>query len=1192
MPNDISFVLRFRNRLGAALLLAICIIPSPAAPSPAPAQNDWFDRMAVPMASGSDFVSVRDASLKALGLYSKDELLLGPWYVTAPWPRDGAPVVPLQSVDVTTQIQTAAGRLVWQPVKDWTVTTQPLDLAPYSPVAENVSAYLYRSISAPGPVSVELRVSADDDYTVWLNGREVMSRTEDGLGAAYAKHRCRLVLRRGENELVIRVGQNTGPWRLFFDLEPQIDPRIHARVLYEALRLFPHSAEAHEARLELAALFLQLADRDRALEQAATLLDQPTVAPEVRARAETFIHQFLHLSLSTSQPWNLFTPDELSSGTIPIALSLTNHTTGPLSGEIALTLLDVASRPVLRLSPIAYTLGPNERLSRTIAFQPPSFGAYSIAAETHLGKTPIRRELTAGLIPPPRPGMRPHSFFAATTSGEEHIAAIAKTGVKVVRDFFCNYQWVLKNIPVSSTAPLELDFARLDKAIADRKAAGLSVLPIVGDARPLESALAKKLKASGPPDNLARFTSVTVQIVQRYPEISYWDFWGEPEIYGPTWAGTAANFRYSLKTWAQEAKRVRPNIKVLAGGRPSFFMDIILTDPNVAKVLDGLTNAIPFDLRAPAWRSGAVVRAMDFATSIARSQGMALSFVTGGGSARSLGQTGMTPDKHTDAAKIVKFHVLAALAGCFQCAVTQNQGWGPDFPVGNVAHAVLCDLLEDRPIVADIWPEHPLIWGAVFAHPRWITDAVRELPRAREISTRWNAPIPPDRANDSLKVAVVWSETGPAPDRLDSSGTLAIQPADDLRCLDMFGRSIGQKAGNMLTVPFTAEPVYLLSETLSVADLRARIASARIAGLTPANAYLFPLQSPLGASPTTLTARIQNQLNRPLKATVALEGPAEWTLTPATQSVELAPAALGEVAFKVTATSSTAFNQYLVRVRIESDAGRFDRRQVVGVACIRPLTVKVDGRLDEWTTATFTRVDSEMQRDLDNYLQWLSDIRQPFRGLPPGVAYVGTKLAVAYDAANLYIGAVVREPGLGNATAPQPASYGQNPLTNGDCWEFAFGFGERATDDLRKPDAPWFWKGMFRDTDYVLLLSRDRADNPFLLTLQVPGLTWRTDFQTERVNTWPVAGGQARFVRDEAQRTTTWEIAIPRRYLNRFDPARPWVRFGYVYFNDEKLPPLEWARACGVFDYWTNLGSFLPAWNALLACQTRWGIGK
>ncbi len=1182
--------LHFQICLTVAAFLAVCQVAAAAGPTPAP--KDWFDRMAVPMASGADFVSVRDASLKALGLYPKDELLLGPWYVTAPWPREGAPVVPLQSVDVTTQIQTAAGLLAWQPVKDWTATTQPLDLTLYSPVTENVSAYLYRSISVPGPASVELRVSADDDFTVWLNGREIAARTEDGPDAAYARHCCRILLRRGENELVIRVGQNTGAWRLFADLEPQIDPRIHARVLYEALRLFPHSAEAHEGGLELVALFLQLADRDRALEQAASLLDDPAVAPDTRARAEAFIQQFLHLSLSTSRPWNLFTPADLSSGTIPIALSLSNHTTAALSGQIVLAVHDVAGMPIQSFSPIDYTLGPNGRLSGTMAIQPPSFGAYSIVAQTQLGKTPIRCELTAGLIPPPRPGMRPHSFFAATTSGEEPIAAIAKTGVKVVRDFFCNYQWVLKNIPGASTAPLELDFARLDKAMAERKAAGLSVVPIVGDARPLESALAKKLKASGPPDNLARFTSVTVQIVQRYPEIPYWDFWGEPEIYGPTWAGTAANFRYSLKTWALEAKRARPDIKVLAGGRPSFFMDVILTDPNVVKVLDGLTNSISFDLRAPAWRSGAVVRAMDFATSIARSQGMALSFVTGGGSARSFGQTGMTADKRMDAAKIVKFHVLAALAGCFLCAVTQNQGWGPDFPVGNVAHAVMCDLLEDRPIVADIWPEHPLIWGAVFAHPRWVTDEVKALPRAREISTRWNAPIPSDRSTDSLKVAVIWSETGPAPDCLDSSGTLTVQPSDDLRCLDMFGRDIGQKAGDTLTIPFTSEPVYLLSETLSVADFRARIAGAHIAGLTPVNAYLFPLQSSLGVAPTTLTARIQNQLNRPLQATVAIEGPAEWTIAPATQSVELAPAALGEVAFQVTATSSTAFNQYLVRIRIESDAGRFGRRQVVGVGCIRPLAVKVDGRLDEWTTATFTRVDSEMQRDLDNYQQWLSDIRQPFRGLPAGVAYVGTKLAVAYDAANLYLGAVVREPGLGNATAPQPASYGQNPLTNGDCWEFAFGFSERAADDLRKPDSPWFWKGMFRDTDYVLLLSRDRADNPFLLTLQVPGLTWRTDFQTERVNTWPIAGAQARFVRDEAQRTTTWEIAIPRRYLNRFDPSRPSVRFGYVYFNDEKLPPLEWARACGVFDYWTNLGSFLPAWKALLPCQTRWGIGK
>jgi len=219
---------------------------------------------------------------------------------------------------------------------------------------------------------------------------------------------------------------------------------------------------------------------------------------------------------------------------------------------------------------------------------------------------------------------------------------------------------------------------------------------------------------------------------------------------------------------------------------------------------------------------------------------------------------------------------------------------------------------------------------------------------------------------------------------LDASGFLTIQPAGDLRALDMFGRRAGQKSGDALIIPFNASPVYLLSDQMSVVEMQKRIAGARIEGLTAVNSSLYSLPAPLGATPTTLTARLQNQLNRPVKGMIALAGPKEWTITPAKQPFELAAAALGEVSFQVTATSSTAFNQYLVKTAIEREGLQSEQSQIVEIACMRPMTVTLDGKLDEWTTATFTRVDSEMQRDPANYMQWLAirgsrSMRRPAR---------------------------------------------------------------------------------------------------------------------------------------------------------------------------------------------------------------------
>jgi len=1172
----------------AAFVIFLAALVAPLARA-AGAQGDWFDRMAVPLASGRDFVSMRDASLRGVGLYPAAEMMLGPWYVVGTFAREGSSSVPLRNVDVSAKIKTDAGPVAWQTVA-WDDPKQPLDLAPLFKRRENVSAYLYRSIQSPGRASIELRVSADDDFTVWLNGRKVIGPVEDGGAAAYAKHKKRLWLKKGENEIVVRVGQASGPWRLFFDFEPKIDPRIEAKILSESLKAFPKSPGSWEGRVRLARLFLEIGERERALEQAGIVAADPGSPPKQREIARAILRRFLDLSLSTDRPWNLFTKDDLSSRALPVRVTVRNNSATTAAGEVAIRVSDVWGRKVADPPPIKYNLAPGKSLDRPVSFAPAGWGAYLVRAATKIGKVPVQSESVVVFIPKAWAGLRPESFFAATVENGVDLSAVAKIGIKITRSVLCNYKWVLKKTPRFTTEPIQLDFSRLDREIAERKKHDLWVLPVVADARPLVSSLAARMKASGPPRDYREFTAVTGEIVKHFPKIRYWDFWGDPWIYGPTWSGSAATFAYFLKMWSEKIKQVRPDVKVLAGGRPSFFIDNISPNPNAAKAIDALTNRLTYDARAPDWRSGAVLRSMDFTVREAKRRGIGMAFVTGSKTDLAKGRPGITEAHRLDAAKIVKLHVMAALAGCYQANVDQGDGWGRDCPVGDAAYAVMTHLLEDRPIVADIWPSQPLLWGAVFANPRWITDEVKALPRASEISARWNVPVPKERAGDSTKVAVVWSQTGPEAGRLDEKGTLTIRPAGDLRALDMFGRPTGRKQGDALVVPFTQYPVYLLSEKLSVVQIRNRIAEARIEGVTPVNSYLFSLPAPLGERPTTLTARVQNQLNRPLKGKISLRGPKDWKIEPPARDFELKPAELAEISFAVTATTSSAINQYPVRTTIELEGRKYERNQVVEVACVRPMKVTVDGKLDEWTTAVFVRMDSEQLRDPEGFFRWLAEGASKARKVPEGRAFVGVKLALGYDARYFYIAAVVREPGLGNATNGNPASYTENPLTNGDCLEMAFGFNERAQDDYRKAGDPWYWKGMFRDVDYVVIQTRSRADQPILQSLYVPGLPWRTDYQTARYNVFNIPGRRSQFVRDETALTTTYEIAIPRNYLKRFDPAKPWFRFGAVYFNDEKLPPLEWSRACGVFDYWTNFGSYLPAWQPLLACQTRWGI--
>ena len=67
-----------------------------------------------------------------------------------------------------------------------------------------------------------------------------------------------------------------------------------------------------------------------------------------------------------------------------------------------------------------------------------------------------------------------------------------------------------------------------------------------------------------------------------------------------------------------------------------------------------------------------------------------------------------------------------------------NIGYGPDWTRSNTAFAVMTHFLEDRVPLVDIWPQEELLWGGIFANPRFATDAVKTLPRASELMARWN----------------------------------------------------------------------------------------------------------------------------------------------------------------------------------------------------------------------------------------------------------------------------------------------------------------------------------------------------------------------------------------------------------------------------------------------------------------------
>jgi len=92
--------------------------------------------------------------------------------------------------------------------------------------------------------------------------------------------------------------------------------------------------------------------------------------------------------------------------------------------------------------------------------------------------------------------------------------------------------------------------------------------------------------------------------------------------------------------------------------------------------------------------------------------------------------------------------------------------------------------------LVDLWPRQELLWGGIFANRKFVTPAIKALPRANELSARWEVEVPPERGDDNTKLAVIWGLTGPSAGQLDTDGELVILDASDLHAYNLVGQEI------------------------------------------------------------------------------------------------------------------------------------------------------------------------------------------------------------------------------------------------------------------------------------------------------------------------------------------------------------------------------------------------------------------
>ena len=871
----------------------------------------------------------------------------------------------------------------------------------------------------------------------------------------------------------------------------------------------------------------------------------------------------------------------------PVELRITGN------GTVKVQAVDIDEKPLSW----SQTLKLEADKPQTLQFPPPSLGYYRLSV-TENGKEVGFAEL--GIIPKQHPGVRRDSFFASNVwvPDGDRLKLLQALGMRIQRNHFQGHdaddlRW----------------FTRVAAQLENLKAHDVWFLPLAGYAFPgRKSEWAEKLRMHGPPEDFEYFVQAWEKILTAFPELNTVEFWNEPWIFGWTWAATPEEYRELQTMWCKMARRVRPDLRILAGNSSMFTEDHIEHYPECWKgFLDGTTHHPYHGASYENQRLGSHLRTIDMGNIVTRRMELPYYYLTEGGveylspvkggSLDKDGKPAMTHNNRENGRNLVAYFVRSALCSVYQGNAQWDIGYGPTWTIPNTAFAFMTYMLEDRPTVVDIWPHHELIYGVLYANAKHVTDDVRALPRASELSVRWNISVPEDRKDDPTKVAIVWSHTGMSNENVDKNGTLSME-AKGLKAYDVWGREIPARAGT-LVVPFTLDPVYIVSDTLTVMELKDRIGNAGIAEVTPLNMYAFSLMQPADRS-QTLGVRMQNQLNVDLSGTLTVQ-------VPGTDMVSKVPFAvpagkLKEIAVPWTGAPVVQENQYGINLsaQIDGKGKPVMVSQIIATAQFAKRTIPMTGSVEGWKGVTPVSVlpkDVAKQIDLTPYYLNPHLARPEDLTLPQPEGLV--KIYAAYDADYVYIaldglgsnntaGKLVWENMVSSTGARLLYEKGRQDGLNhvvlcGDHAQLSFGFRDRVPGYGRQMDDPFAWKGQFYDTDYLYMAHSSTTGDTFVREWGAD-TTRQTSYQTVALpGRGKVEGAKFKIT------GTFYEIAIPRSELKLFDPATM-DRFRFsVNMNNNAL---SWSETAGVFDHWWGTSSFGPSWGSSLANQTFWGIEK
>jgi hypothetical protein len=180
------------------------------------------------------------ASLKASGVPALD----GTWYYIGPF--DNADGIghefvypPEKEIDLTKSYEGKGEKAEWKEFKDFTLG-KIVDLKKFK-TSDFCVVYLYHEIEAPEAIELLLSLGSDDSLAVFLNGQRIVD-DNSARSAAPDQNEATLKLKKGKNQLLIKVGNIQGDWQVY--VAPELPPTWPSKIIKQLNRDFPEHTSA------------------------------------------------------------------------------------------------------------------------------------------------------------------------------------------------------------------------------------------------------------------------------------------------------------------------------------------------------------------------------------------------------------------------------------------------------------------------------------------------------------------------------------------------------------------------------------------------------------------------------------------------------------------------------------------------------------------------------------------------------------------------------------------------------------------------------------------------------------------------------------------------------------------------------------------------------------------------------------